>query len=96
MNFEELKSKWGWRPIRNCPGRFILSGREFNVSLEEIVGPDANSSEFQVKRARDTVVVVPISDGGVISYRRNDGSYLHTLNTVAGFERKLIQLGIKL
>ena len=28
-------------------------------------------------------------------YRRDDGRYLHTLNTPDGFERKLRQLGIK-
>jgi hypothetical protein len=32
--------------------------------------------------------------GGLISYARGDGSYLHTLNTPDGFARKLRQLGI--
>ena len=32
----------------------------------------------------------------MISYKRDDGSFLHTLNTEEGFERKLKQLGIDL
>ena len=96
MNFEELKSRWSWRPIRNCPGRFLLRENDVCVSPEEMVGSGAKLSEHQVEGARDTVVVVQISDGGLISYRKRDGTYLHTLNTVTGFERKLRQLGIRL
>ena len=96
MNFEELKSRWSWRPIHHCPGRLILNGREVTLSPEEIVGSHVEPREFQVEGARDTVVVVQISDGGLISYRKEDGRYLHTLNTAAGFERKLQQLGIRL
>ena len=96
MNFEELKSGWGWKPIRNCPGRFILHEGDGNLSPEELVGPDVELSEFQVEYARDTVVVGQFGDGGLISYRKKDGTYLHTLNTTPGFERKLAQLGIRL
>lgn len=96
MDFEELKSRWAWRPIRNCPGRFILCAGCGTVSPEEMVGPDAELSEFRVERARDTVIVGRIKDGGLISYRKRDGTYLHTLNDAAGFERKLTHLGIRL
>jgi hypothetical protein len=43
------------------------------------------------------VVLVAVLDaGGIISYEREDGSILHTLNTTSGFHRKLRQLGINL
>jgi len=47
-----------------------------------------------VEKARDTVLVAPLDRGGVISYQRADGSFVHTLNTPEGFARKLAQLGI--
>ena len=96
MNFEEIKSRWSWIPIRNCPGRYVWRENDKNVSPEEIVGAEIELSEFQVERAKDTVIIGRISDGGLISYRKIDGTYLHTLNTVEGFERKLVQLGIVL
>ena len=96
MNFEELKARWPWRAIHNCPGRFILSAGDKNISPEDLAGAGIRFSEFQVEKARDTVVVGPFDGGGLISYRKEDGSFRHTLNTAAGFERKLRQLGIKL
>jgi hypothetical protein len=41
------------------------------------------------------VIVTPFDDGGLISYRRPDGMFLHTLNTREGLERKLRQLGVR-
>lgn len=96
MTFDELKSKWIWRPIRNCPGRFILLDFDVNTAPDEIAGADITWSEFRVESARDIVIVGRMCDGGMISYRRKDGTYLHTLNTVAGFERKLTELGIRI
>ena len=43
---------------------------------------------------QDPVIVTPFDDGGLISYRKADGTFLHTLNTREGLERKLRQLGI--
>ena len=46
--------------------------------------------------AKDPVLVVPLKNGGLISYRQPDGRLIHTLNTAEGFSRKLQQLGIAL
>jgi hypothetical protein len=94
MNFDELMKRWEWRPIRNCPGRFILAGARPDLSPGELLGVEIEARVFKVEAARDTVIVVKIDGGGLISYNRADGSYLHTLNTPEGFERKLLQLGI--
>jgi hypothetical protein len=96
MNFEELKAAWEWSPIRNCPGRFTLRGGAAKVSPAELVGADAELTEFRVEDAMDPVVVCRFGGGGLISYRKDDDTYLHTLNTAAGFERKLTQLGLSL
>jgi hypothetical protein len=52
-------------------------------------------SEHVCGMARDPVIVTPFEDGGLISYRKADGMFLHTLNTREGFERKLRQLGVR-
>ncbi|MDP3176533.1 MAG: hypothetical protein Q8M76_01435 [Spirochaetaceae bacterium] len=48
--------------------------------------------ESIVQAAPDPVIAARIENGGLISFRKDDGTYLHTLNTVAGFERKLGRL----
>lgn len=96
MGFEELKSRYSWIPIRNCPGRFILRTDDRHLSPDNIADVEIEFSEFHVENAKDTVVVGKCGDFGLISYKKNDGTYLHTLNTVEGFERKLFQLGITL
>jgi hypothetical protein len=58
------------------------------------LAPDVAIVEHRVAGARDPVLVARFEDGGLISYRRADGTYVHTLNTREGLERKLAQLGI--
>ena len=97
MTFQQLATDWAWRPIPNCPGRFVLADTRQNlISPYELAGADTTFSTFQVPTARDAVVVGQFDGGGLISYHRRDGTYVHTLNTPAGFERKLQQLGIVL
>jgi hypothetical protein len=93
--FHELFDTWQWRPIQNCPGRYKLAGASLFLPMEALIGGE-KVMKFQVEGARDTVLVTRLKDGGVISYRRRNGSYLHTLNTAEGFSRKLMQLGIVL
>jgi hypothetical protein len=64
------------------------------VPPAELVRTGVTVTEHVPAAARDPVVVARLDDGGLISYRRPDGTYLHTLNTREGFERKLQQLGI--
>ena len=62
----------------------------------ELLGDNIGWTEYHTKRAKDTVLVSSVEEGGLISYRREDGSFVHTLNTAEGFQRKLLQLGIEL
>ena len=57
---------------------------------------DIPATIYGVRAARDPVLVVAFTDGGLISYLREDGTLMHTLNTSDGFYRKLRQLGIEL
>lgn len=98
MTFAELFEKLSWRPIKNCPGRYVLQGAEGTPPrVEELTGSELAVSEHKVSAARDPVLVAALRcGGGIISYRREDGSVLHTLNTPEGFHRKLRQLGLNL
>jgi len=96
MSFDELRERWSWKPIANCPGRYVLRSAGTNLSPRELLGCDAKIHQFQTPHARDTVLVVVGEGGGLISYWRPDGTYCHTLNTKEGLARKLEQLGLRL
>ena len=96
ITFSQLANRWELRPIRNCPGRFIIHNAPAELTPRSLLGSEAAIQTFKVNAARDTVLVARIEGGGLISYRRADGRHLHTLNTDEGFERKLVDLGIKI
>ena len=96
MKFDDLMNRWNWKPIRNCPGRFLLDDATHSLTLSELLGENIEVSEFSVDAAKDIVLVARIHQGGIISYKKGDGTFIHTLNTLEGFQRKLRQLGIKL
>ena len=94
VTFSALFERSAWRLIPNCPGRYVLAAGPVATPPEEMV-PGASGSEHMCVTARDPVIVTPCEDGGLISYRKANGMFLHTLNTREGFERKLHQLGIR-
>ncbi|MER3423928.1 MAG: hypothetical protein C4293_12530 [Nitrospiraceae bacterium] len=96
VTVQQLLGRWAWKPIRNCPGRFVLMTDQKQISLETLLGGHCRAQTFASDAAKDTVIVVPLEDGGLISYAHRDGKYVHTLNTAEGFARKLSQLGIRL
>ena len=96
MTFDTLSTGWTWKPIRNCPGRYRLVGVPADLPVEALVGKEVEVARFSVKTAPDEVLVVPLDRGGMISYKRSNGTYLHTLNDPDGFGRKLRRLGIEL
>lgn len=84
-------------PIAGCPGRWRLRGPADRRDPAALVGAEARA----LQRARsgaapDEVLVLPLEDGGLISFRRADGTHVHTLGDRAGFARKLEQLGLVL
>ena len=94
VTFSALFDRWAWHQIRNCPGRYVLAAGPVATPPEEIV-PGGSGSEHLCGTVPDPVIVTPFQDGGLISYRKADETFLHTLNTREGFERKLRQLGIR-
>jgi hypothetical protein len=96
MKFDDIQKRGHWVPIRNCPGRYALHDVSPTFNIVDILGAEVAVQQAQSPKARDNVVIACLEDGGVISYSRPDGSWLHTLNTIEGFERKLRQLEIDL
>jgi hypothetical protein len=92
--FADLKARWAWRPIPNCPGRFVFAAGLSQIPPNGLLPSAIESREYTVAAASDPVVVAVFADGGLISYRKSNRTFLHTLNTIDGLERKLRELGI--
>ena len=90
----DLLNEYQWRQIPNCRGRFTMATQRPELSITDLMGDDCQPLEIRSAMAADTILVVPLKDGGVISYRRANGYCVHTLNTPDGFRRKLRDLGI--
>jgi hypothetical protein len=95
IDFDELWSRYEWQPIRNCPGRYVLIGSN-RLRPEDLCEGARESLRFLPAAAPDPVLVTKLKTGGLISYLKKDERIVHTLNTEAGFARKLEQLGIAL
>jgi len=83
------------RAIDGCPGRWVLEV-DPDLAPAELVGADALVARVRLAAVRDEVWIAALVDGGLISYRRPDGTFLHTLATPEGFARKLAALGVDL
>jgi len=92
LAFDDVRARFEVTPIRGCPGRFIIHGAATRPP-RSIAGDTAAARRY-LERAPDPVLVVPLQGGGVISYDKGDGTYVHTLCDADGFARKLDQLGI--
>lgn len=94
--FETLGQLLSWRPIPNCPGRSVLRGGLSSERPADLVGRAgvAIVEERRIDSAKvtDPVVLIRFSGGGLLSYRKASGGYVHTLNTVEGLERKLMEI----
>ena len=84
-----------WQPILNCAGRYTLGSKPSAVSPAQLVGSMARPLELRSVACRDVIEFIRFSDGGgLLSYRRVCGDYVHTLNTPSGLRRKLMDLGL--
>jgi hypothetical protein len=91
--YASLLAAGPWRPIPNCPGRLVWRGRR-DLAPRDLLGAGVPVRIFHVDTAVDPVHIARLDDGGLISYARPDGAFVHTLNTPGGLARKLADLGI--
>ena len=81
--------------MNGCPGRYALTGGPTRVSPRELLGQGARIDRFDRSPESDNLFVARFEGGGLISYEKADGSFIHTLNDEQGLERKLDDLGIE-
>jgi hypothetical protein len=94
--FQTVFERWTWKPIRNCPGRYIFAEGVSRLSVEELVGRGLPVFEFASEIVPDRMLVMKFDDGGgIISYKKERGCLLHTLNDTEGFTRKIGQLRLE-
>jgi hypothetical protein len=96
MTVQELLEARKWKEIPRCPGRYVLAKPEPAIAPGDLAQVPYAPVEYNVEAAKDAVLVLALEGGGLITYRRLDGTYHHTLNTESGFRGKLAQLGIGL
>ncbi len=96
MTVAELRARFSWAPIRGCPGREVLRGADPRLTPAALLGHGVEARSYRSPAAEDEVLVALLPDGGLLSYARGDGTFVHTLNTPEGLARKLAQLGIDL
>jgi hypothetical protein len=93
-SFAELFEECRWRPIRGCSGRFVLEGGPSRLPPAELAGEGVEIRSEHCAGTEDEVFSGRIPGGGIISYRKPDGSFIHTLSDEEGFLRKTRMLGI--
>lgn len=96
LDFITLKQAYAWKKIRGSADRLVFTKENGDMDPNQIVAGRAKVRRFDDTTARDLVYVAKIKDGGLISFMRKDGSYIHTLNTQETFDEKLAELGINL
>lgn len=93
QTFDQLIDALAWKEIPGCPGRFTLVEPRPLVTPAALAGDGAHTRGLSSPRCRDAIELVDLPGGGaLLSYRRADGTYRHTLNTSQGLARKLEQL----
>ena len=95
MKFDQLLDRLPWRPLRGCHGRWVLSP-EVEAGPPERLWPAAAPERYRSPAAPDEIYLTRFDDGGgLLSYRKPNGRFLHTLNSPDGLARKLERLGIE-
>lgn len=95
VTFQKVYEAWPWKPIPGCPGRYVLSPAAFAGPPSELCGFALAEEVIPPSGSADPAVVVRFEDGGLISYRKPDDSFVHTLNTPEGLARKLAEMASK-
>jgi len=90
-----LREVHAFDEIPGCPGRAVVRGGPSALSPAQLAGAAARVRGFVSDAAADAVLVARLEGGGLISYLRPNGTYVHTLNNEEGFQRKLAGLGVK-
>ena len=94
MDFNEILARFNWQEIDGCPGRYLLPKGTNELTPSQFLEAEVVVLRFETDKARDKVLVVYFEGGGLLTYAKENGRYLHTLNTETGLARILDKLGI--
>lgn len=95
MKVDDLLKRFEWVQIPDTHGRFTLSPKNEQVSVESLIdSTDVEVKQFPSAHSKETIHVAKLEDGGLISYERKDSTFVHTLNSLNEYKRKLWELGI--
>ena len=91
-----------WKEIRNCPGRYTTRRRDLarwppERLLAAALGADAPQTSLwrHSSSTSDAIHAVRFAGGGgLLTYARSDGKFVHTLNTESGLLRKIAALRV--
>ena len=101
----QLQALWDyceWKEIRNCPGRYTTRRRDLaRWPPERLLAAALGAAAPQTSLWRhssstsDAIQAVRLAGGGgLLTYARSDGKFVHTLNTESGLLRKIAALRV--
>ena len=106
MLLQKLRERWNWHEIRGCPGRFVVSKTGDTVSPEVLLDSIVEGRDASKLVRRERIVRDPPQDdvfvaifldsqppGGLITFCKRDGTFVHTFNEPSGLDRKLRAMG---
>ena len=98
LNFAKLFELYSWKEIKNCPGRYVLSKTDNRrlcfIPPKELLNNQILIQIFTSEICRDAIYIGKYVDGGLLSYEKSDGTFVHTLNNLSGLTRKMSHLNI--
>ncbi|CAE7658514.1 unnamed protein product [Symbiodinium microadriaticum] len=90
---EKLWQGHRWKELRNCPGRYTTSDSEARGKAPARLLDDLkilSATVEVVPEGKDRILVGRFSGGGgLLTYCKDGGVYVHTLNTESGLIRKI-------
>ena len=100
-----LQALWDyceWKEIRNCPGRYTTRRRDLaRWPPERLLAAALGAAAPQTSLWRhssstsDAIHAVRFAGGGgLLTYARGDGAFVHTFNTESGLLRKIAALRV--
>jgi hypothetical protein len=98
-DLQKLWEIWKWSEIKNCPGRYVTKSNPQATEISPTVllhSLDINCSlnEYLIE-GKDLIAISHFDGGGgLLTYLKSDGRFVHTLNTESGLLRKMKALGL--
>jgi hypothetical protein len=91
---QSLMAKYAWIQLPDERNRWHLEQKWSPMTLAELISEPAEIVTHKTTGSSYTIHILRFADGGVITYQKGEANYLHTLNTLSLFKKKLWDLGL--